>query len=249
MIPLTPATLLGSQIIAHLALLYWLFNDPKMSDLLAITFMYFLTGCLGMSVTYHRLLTHRSFRCSKIVEQLGSILATLGLTGSSLSWTAAHRQHHSRADQAGDPHGPGVLGYFSAQYLSMFSRIEVRRSPVIRSRFHQIIHRHYFTVNILYSLLLFLLGGLEYVLIFHLVPAAILWNAGSLINTVCHTRALGYRRYNLADNSVNNPILGILMWGEGWHNNHHRFQTNPDLGQKWWEIDIGYYFIKLLRQS
>lgn len=246
---LTSKKLFLSQVIAHLALLYWLWMLPSGIDILTVFLVYFFTGCIGMSVTYHRLLTHRSFKTSKLIEYFGTFCATIGLTGSSITWTAAHRQHHATADKPNDPHSPVVLGYFRAQWLSMFSPINVYRSPVIRDAGHQLFHKYYFHINIAYAVLVTLLFGTWGLLNLYLVPAAVLWNAGSLINTVCHTRWLGYRRYSVPDQSVNNPVLGLFMWGEGWHNNHHRFQNKPRIGQKWYEIDIGYYIIKLISIS
>lgn len=248
MIPLTSSTLFLAQLIAHIAAVYWVLASFSLAGALVVVFVYFLTGCMGMSVTYHRLLTHRSFKTSKTFEYTGTVLATLGLTGSSLSWTASHRQHHRSADRAGDPHSPNVLGYVKAQWGSMFSPIDIRKSPVLSDAFHRWMHKHYFTVNLTYGALCFAVGGIEGVLIAWLVPAVVLWNAGSLINTVCHTRRLGYRRYETGDSSVNNPILGLLMWGEGWHNNHHRHQNRPNIGERWWEIDIGWFLIKLVRK-
>jgi stearoyl-CoA desaturase (delta-9 desaturase) len=96
---------------------------------------------------------------------------------------------------------------------------------------------------------MFALGGTWALMTLYIVPAVVLWNAGSLINTVCHTPFLGYRRYKVPDNSTNNPVLGLLMWGEGWHNNHHRFQSRANIGERWYEIDIGYYIIKLIKKA
>ena len=78
----------------------------------------------------------------------------------------------------------------------------------------------------------------------YLFPAMILWNAGSFINTLTHM--FGYRNFETTDNSTNIPTLGILMWGEGWHNNHHADPQNPSFKHKWWEFDLGGWFIKLL---
>lgn len=245
---LTPVKLFVIQLIAHIVTVYWLFNAST-ADFIIALIVYFFTGCIGMTITYHRLLTHRSFKAPKWFEIFGTLCGTLGLTGSSLSWTAAHRLHHSRADRINDPHSPKILGYIRAQYLSMFSEIDIRKSPVIRSKLHQFLHRYYIPVNLLWAILLVSLVGWWWMITVYLVPACILWNAGSLINTVCHTRWLGYRPFNVPDNSVNNPILGLLMWGEGWHNNHHRFQNSPNIGRRWWEIDIGYYIILLIRKK
>jgi stearoyl-CoA desaturase (delta-9 desaturase) len=237
------------QLIAHIATIYWILIVPEFIEILTVLIVYFFTGCIGMSVTYHRLLTHRSFTTSKFLEYFGTLCATLGLTGSSISWTAAHRIHHSKADRIGDPHSPKTLGYIRAQFLSMFSSINVYRSPLIRCPGHQFFHKYYLHINVTYALLISILFGLWGLLNLYLVPACVLWNAGSLINTINHTKWLGYRRFNTPDNSTNNPILGIIMWGEGWHNNHHRFQNRPNIGEKWWEIDIGYYIIKLIKTN
>ena len=250
MFKLTPINLFVSQLIAHIATIYWLFSDWfTLTNFVLIFLVYFFTGCIGMSVTYHRLLTHRSFTASKVFEYFGTLCGTVGLTGSSLSWTAAHRLHHSRADRVGDPHSPGILGYIRAQWFSMFSPIKISRSPLIKNSFHFWLHKHYLNINMIWALLLFLGGGWWAVVVLYLVPACLLWNAGSLINTICHTRWLGYRRYNIGDSSVNSPLLGFLMWGEGWHNNHHRHQSRSNIGEKWWEIDIGYYCIKLIENN
>jgi len=88
-------------------------------------------------------------------------------------------------------------------------------------------------------MLLYTVGGMWAVLHLWLVPAVVLWHAGNIINTFCHSRWFGTRPYQVPDNSVNNPVMGVLMWGEGWHNNHHRHQSRPNIGDKWWQIDIG----------
>ena len=249
MLKLTPINQFIAVMISHIATIYWLYEYSSWANFGLVFFMYFLTGCLGMTMTYHRLLTHRSWKAPKWFEYLGTFLGTIGLTGSSMSWTAAHRKHHSSADKQGDPHSPVILGYIKAQWWSMFSPINIARSPVLRDRFHVFFHRYYFHINLVYGLILFMLGGIYALLTFWLVPACVLWNAGSIINTVCHTKWLGYRRYNVPDYSTNNIVMGVLMWGEGWHNNHHRFQGRPNIGEAWYEIDIGWYLIKLLRKE
>lgn len=245
---LTPVNLFISQVVAHIATIYWLFSDYfTVENFLLVILVYFFTGCIGMSITYHRLLTHKSFTTYKFIEYFGTFCATVGLTGSSLSWTATHRLHHSNADKPKDPHSPLTLGYIKAQWFSMFSPINIVRSPVLKSSFHRFFHKNYFYINAVWAALLYLLGGFWAVLILYLVPACLLWNAGSLINTLCHTSWCGYKRYKLVDSSINNPILGVFMWGEGWHNNHHKNQGHYKLGECWWEVDIGSYIIKAIK--
>lgn len=249
LLSITPSKQFFALTASHIATVYWVFNYLSLSSFLFAFFVYFLTGCFGMTMTFHRLLTHRSWAAPKWFEYLGTFLGTVGLQGSSLAWTCAHRLHHAKADKVGDPHSPSILGYFRAHFLSMYSPINIKYSPVIRSRFHIFMHRYYFHINILYGFILYLIGGLYAVLTFWLVPAVILWQAGNIINTLCHSRWFGYRRYNTPDNSVSNPLMGVFMWGEGWHNNHHRFQNRANIGEQWWEIDMGYCFIRLLNQD
>lgn len=243
----TKYLLFSLQLGCHVATLFWLLSIPSLSSIAIVLLMFFLSGCLGMTVTYHRLLTHRSWHAPKWFEYLGTLLATIGCTGSSLAWTAAHRQHHANADKIGDPHSPQTMGYVNAQWTSMFSPIDIMKSPVIKSRFHRAVHKHYFSIIVFYVTSIYLVGGS--VLSWFFVPACVLWNMGSAINTICHTPKLGYRNFDVKDASSNNLVLGYLMWGEGWHNNHHAHARNPNFGIKWWEYDIGYQLIKLLEQN
>lgn len=199
-----------------------------------------------MTLTFHRLLVHKSWKTPKYIEYIGTFFGTIGLQGSSLAWTCAHRLHHTKADKPGDPHSPFILGFWRSHFLSMFSPIRIKDSPVIHSKFHIFMHRYYFHINLLYGFFLLLLGNIYALLHFWLVPAFILWHAGNIVNSFGHSRWFGYRSFDTPDNSVNNPIMGLLMWGEGWHNNHHRFQNNSNFGKKWWEVDIGYFCIKLI---
>ena len=117
---------------------------------------------------------------------------------------------------------------------------------LIRDSFHMFLHRWYFVLHGLIAVTWFVIDPML-LLSAYLVPAMILWNAGSFINTLTHM--FGYRNYETSDNSTNIPLLGVLMWGEGWHNNHHANPNDPNFQHKWWEFDMGGWFIKLLEQK
>lgn len=237
--------LLAFQIIAHLGLVV-LAIWGNWSDWFITFFVYFLTGCLGMSITYHRLLSHRSFRCPNWVRNIGVFLGTIGLTGSALAWVAVHRQHHSGADRPIDPHSPVLKEWWRVQFFSMYFRPNLRFvRDLLRDDFIIFCHRRYIVINLAFAALLFLINPF-YVISGYLAPAALLWHGGSFINTLGHI--WGYRNFPVNDKSVNNPLLGILMFGEGWHNNHHARPDKKSFSAKWWEFDLSYLIIRMIER-
>jgi len=241
--------LLFAQILAHIALIYGIFTFG-LAEWGIVLAVYFVTGCIGMSVTFHRLHSHRSFTAPRWFEILGTLVATYGLTGSSIAWVNTHRAHHRFTDTEKDPHSPTFLGYARVQWLSMYSSpTQLRYVRHLRKDpFHVFMHRYYFHFHILVLLALVATVGLHTACVVYLVPAAILWNAGSFINTICHSK-FGYRNYDTKDTSKNNLLLGLTMWGEGYHNNHHARPNRAKYGHKWYEPDISWLVIKLVEKK
>lgn len=233
------------QFICHIALLWALFNFTIINW--AISFgVYFLTGCLGISVTLHRYYSHKSFKFKNDWLRKFFVLCSVwGLVGDPISWVNNHRQHHRLTDRDGDPHSPSVLGFYKVQWFSMFySYTNLRFVPdMIRDRYLVFIHRYYYHFHWT-ILVLFCLIDIKLMTMIYLVPAAILWNMGSFINTLSHS--FGYRNHNTKDASTNLLPLGYLVWGEGWHNNHHNMPSSKKFGEKWWEFDMGYHVIKVV---
>ena len=237
------------QAIAHVGLVWGVFNF-EWSDWLVIVGIYFLTGCIGVSVTLHRFHSHRSFKFKyDWVERIGSFLSVWGMIGSPLSWVNNHRAHHRYADKPGDPHSPQIWGVIRVQWFSMFfthQKLEFV-SKMIRDPYHRWLHRYYYHIHLIILLSLLSLGGIWLTVLVYLAPAAILWNAGSMINTVCHSNQ-GYINHEVNDSSKNNLLLGYLVWGEGWHNNHHWRPASKTFKIKSWEFDMSYQIIRVLEQ-
>lgn len=213
-----------------------------------ITFaIYFVISTVGGTVTYHRLLSHKSFNPPKWFEYVGTLIATIGGNGSGIAWAAIHREHHRFTDQEKDPHAPKYQGFFKVQFLSMMDTPNIRYVPdLLRSKFHTGVHHYYWLINLAYVVIVALID--PYAVIYaYLVPTLLVWHAGSAINTLNHT--LGYRSYETKDHSTNNLITGYLVGGEGWHNNHHAEPANPQFGRKWWELDFGWLIIKMLDKN
>lgn len=222
---------------SHLGLLALLVYGTW-EQILASVGVYFLMGCVGMSVGYHRLLSHRSFKTLKIVEYFTSLCGVVGLVGSPISWVAVHREHHNFTDTDQDPHSPHKKGFVFAHFLSMSYKpklIYARR--LIKDPVQIFFHKHYFGINLAYGALLYFFVQPFAVVYLWLAPAAILWHGGSSINSFCHM--FGYRNFQIRNSARNNPVFALLTWGEGWHNNHHRYPVRSSYQVKWWELDIG----------
>lgn len=232
------------QLLAHIGLLFVLFLGDWIDWTITLV-GFFLFGCLGTTVTYHRLLSHKSWKSPTWFTIVGTTLGNLSLIGSSIAWTALHRQHHRYTDRQGDPHSP-LNGFLHAQWGTIFETPNLRYVPdLLRDPLHLFFHNHYFTINILILFLLLIVNPMLACSLY-LAPAALVLTIGGANNSFAHSN-FGYRTYNTSDRSKNVPILGFLMWGEGWHNNHHADASNPYFNKHWWELDIGGLIITLIK--
>jgi stearoyl-CoA desaturase (delta-9 desaturase) len=107
---------------------------------------------------------------------------------------------------------------------------------------HRFFHRHYLGVHLGFAAFLILAFGPFAVVYAYLFPAAVLWHTGSFVNSIGH--AWGYKNFPTKDHSRNNPLLALITWGEGWHNNHHRYQKRAYFGHRWFELDVAGLLIK-----
>lgn len=234
------------QIITHLSVIPMIMYGTWHHWAIAIG-VYFVTGSVGMSGTYHRLLSHKSYTAPRWWQIFGTVAATLGGTGSSIAWVAVHRAHHRFTDTKRDPHCPHHHGVFRVQFLSMFYQPNIKYVPdLLRDPFHVAMHKYYWAAHAIFAAAIFAVDPFAVVYAW-LVPSVILWHAGSGVNTLGHM--WGWQDRNAGkDSSTNHPVLGILMWGEGWHNNHHADPGNWEFGRKWWQIDVTKQIIKLVKQ-
>ena len=220
--------------------------------ILLILLGYFLYGCLGIVVTYHRQLTHDSYKTNPLLTKIFSILGCFAGTGSPLAWVAIHIIHHLKSDKPDDPHSPLYKGIkiFSLDYVNEVNNdTKWRMRKLVTDTFQQFLHRYYFAIIALYSTVLFMIGGFWLMVFLHWTPALITGLMSNVVNYVGHKPNWlgGYRSHNLNDQSTNNWLWSIPSWGESWHNNHHRFPKNAYFGNKWWEVDISGLVIKVIK--
>lgn len=226
--------------------------------------LYFLTLCLGVTLGYHRLLAHRSYKTYKPVTYILAFLGCLSFQRGPIWWTACHRLHHSQTDQEGDPHSPRfsviwshfLWAFFRHPQLDESIQTTYRLAPDLASdpgmRF---LEKYYTAINILFLLLLLALGtfwggfkmGLSIFVWGGLFRLMCCLHFTWLVNSAAHI--WGYRSYDTPDRSRNNWWVALLAWGEGWHNNHHADARAARNGHRWYEIDITYYLIKLMEKT
>jgi len=233
---------------------------------LALLFGFWLLTGLGITVGYHRLFTHRTFKASPALKNFLAVAAAMAAQGSVTSWVALHRLHHERSDQEGDPHSPNMQGpgawnrakgllhsHFTWMAKHAYPNV-VRYAPdMLRDKDLQRITRHYHLWILLGLVLPAAMGGLYHQSLAGIL-SGLLWG-GLLrivllehiiwsINSFLHT--FGSRAYETREHSHNLAILSVVTLGESWHNNHHRFPNSPSFGLTWYRPDPGFWFIWLM---
>ncbi|HEY1286570.1 MAG TPA: fatty acid desaturase [Solirubrobacterales bacterium] len=228
------------------------------SDLAIAAAMYMLTA-VGVTVGFHRLLTHRSFQAPKGIEYLFAVLGSLALQGPVISWVADHRKHHAHTDEEGDPHSPhighggGVGGVLSGLWhahtgwlLSSQGRADWRRyaPDLFEDDGMRLINRH-FALLAAASLAIPALAGylatgepagaVTGLLWGGLVRIFLVHHVTWSVNSICHF--LGSRRFTTDDQSTNVFWLALPSLGESWHHNHHAFPRSAVHGLRRWELD------------
>lgn len=230
-----------------------------MSDLIVFGIMYVATG-LGITVGFHRLFTHRSFKTTRPIRLLLAICGSMAIEGPIISWVADHRKHHAFSDRDGDPHSPHVdhghglrgalrgLGHAHVGWLFIHTQRgnKERYAPdLLKDPIVTYVDRTFFVWSIFGFVLAFGLGfaiggswqaGLTGMLWGGLVRILVLHHVTYSINSLCHF--FGRRPFETDDESRNLAWLAPLSFGEAWHNGHHAFPTSARHGHAPWEVDI-----------
>lgn len=217
-------------------------------DVALLLSMYTITA-IGVTLGYHRMLTHRSFRPHPVVKFLALIFGCMAWEGSPVDWATTHIKHHAHADQEGDPHSP-LEGFFHAHIGWMFKdgapdTVQYGRH-LYSDRIVMFVQRTAGIWVTLSLLIPFLIGGWSGLLWGGLVRICLTHHVTWSVNSVCHT--FGRREFDTADQSRNEWLVGLLAFGEGWHNNHHAFPRSAFHGLHWWQVDLSGMLILLLER-
>mgnify|MGYP006276099709 CR=1 FL=1 len=232
---------------------------------------HFVFGLLGMTLGYHRLLTHRGFTCPKWFEYTLALLGVCCLQDAPARWVAVHRKHHQHSDEQPDPHSPhvtflwGHFGWLMVRNLEFETTAFYERyaKDLMSEVFYRRLERSgmWALVYAIHAVLHFAAAWGVGWMLWHSEPAAtqfavsilvwgvfvrtvFVWHVTWFVNSLAHL--FGYRNYKTTDDSRNNWLVALLSHGEGWHNNHHAEPRAAAHGHRAWELDMTWWAIRML---
>lgn len=220
---------------------------------LLILLGYTLFSGLGVAIGFHRLLSHRSFATYSWIERIFSTLGCYAAQGSPLFWKALHMGiHHPYSDQEPDIHTP-TKGFWHA-YMGWQIDLEPRTVPLIAAKdllinpFQLFLHKNY---NLVYwtPFLALSIVRFDWAVALLIIPSFLSLHIENFINAICHSPRFGYQNFPTKDDSRNVFLLGLLCFGQGWHNNHHRYPKRSNYGgERWFEIDPSLPIVSLVKK-
>ena len=232
----------------HLAV-FGVFFFPFHWEFILLLLVTYGIRMFGVTAGYHRYFSHRSYKMNRVCQFLMAILAQTSAQKGVLWWAAHHRDHHRNSDNEDDVHSPWQSGFWwshigwviSNDYDNYDRRLihDFGKFPELRwlDRFHWV-------PTTIFGAVILLVGGWSAFFWGYVVSTVLLFHCTFSINSVAHI--WGTRRFETADQSRNNFLLALITFGEGWHNNHHKFMHSCRQGIRWWEIDFTYYVLKVM---
>lgn len=212
-------------------------------DIAILAVMYVLLS-LGVTIGFHRMTAHRSFEATPVVRFVLLALGTSAGMSDPIRWTAMHIQHHARSDRDGDPHSP-FEGFFHAHLgwiLRGFEADATTYAPrLLDDRMARFFQRTAWYWTVLGFAVPFAVGGWTGLLWGGWVRFFLMTHMAFSVNSICHT--FGRVTFPTNDRSRNQWVVGVLGFGEGWHNNHHAFPRSAFHGLRWWQVDVAGYVI------
>jgi stearoyl-CoA desaturase (delta-9 desaturase) len=222
---------------------------------LAVAFVfYWMTTGWGISLGYHRLHTHRSYKCPRILDYFFAVCGALTLEGGPISWVATHRIHHQKSDQHGDPHSPrdgawwSHVGWIIIGPSNHNNTVAMAKyaPDMAKDRFYVTLNDYHWVPSVILAIIVYAIGGLPVLLWAMFVRIVFGLHATWLVNSATHM--WGSRRFTTRDDSRNNWWVALLTFGEGWHNNHHAHPTSARHGLTWYEYDPSWVTLRILRK-
>lgn len=235
-------------VLVHLAALGAIWTGVTSQALVAAAALY---GVRMFAVTagYHRYFSHRSYKTSRVGQFLLAFLCQTSAQRGVIWWAAIHRHHHLHSDTEHDVHSPRHHGFWYSHVGWIFNPSSWKPDyGTVRdlTKYPEIafLDRFTYTPAFLLGFAMWLWGGWTMLVVGFFWSTIALYHGTFFINSLAHVK--GSQRYLTGDDSRNNFLLALVTFGEGWHNNHHHYQSSTRQGFRWWEIDLTYYVLKLL---
>src|SRR5436190_8663722 len=203
----------------------------------------------AITAGYHRYFSHRAYSTSRLFQFMLAFLAQSTVQKSVLWWAAKHRHHHLHSDTPQDVHSPRHKGFFYSHVGWIFYRQHDLTDLVKVADFSSFpelrwLHRFEQLPAVILALICFAIAGWSGLVVGFVWSTVLLFHATFCINSLAHVH--GRKRYVTGDDSRNNWLLAFFTMGEGWHNNHHAYQSSARQGFRWWEVDATFYILKML---
>ena len=239
-------------VFVHIGAIAALFVFSWKAFFLTVFFYWVATG-LGISMGYHRLHTHRSYKVPLWLEYFFALCGSLTLEGGPIFWVAVHRIHHQKSDLPGDPHSPRDGAFWSHVGWILFgetnhnnTRMMSKYAPdLAKHRFYVWLNNYHWVPVTIMAILILAIGGWRMLLWTTFFRIVFGLHATWLVNSATHM--WGARRFATRDDSRNNWWVALISFGEGWHNNHHAHPTSARHGLAWYEFDPSWILIKVLK--
>ena len=236
----------------HVGLL-WAPSTFSLGNLGLCFALYFITGCIGITFGYHRLIAHKSFVVPKWLEYAAAYCGALSIQGDPIEWASTHRYHHLHTDTPKDPHSTyegawwSHAGWFLDNEMTLSRTEDHSNAKEMKAQpFYRYMQKTYSWHILLSFALLYAFGGLPAMIWGGCVRTCIVWHITWSINSFCHI--YGKQSYDTKDLSKNNWFFGLLAWGEGWHNNHHAFEYSARHGLEPHQFDLTWLIIRGLQK-
>lgn len=214
--------------------------------------LYAVTGLLGITLSFHRNLSHKSFKLPKWLEYFFAYCGVQALQGDPIDWVSTHRFHHQYCDSERDPHSP-FEGFWYSHISWMFDTDTIERrcgeannvGDLEKQSFYRFIRSTYILHPLALGALLYAVGGFPFIVWGMGVRIVWVYHITWLVNSACHV--WGTQAFNTGDLSRNNWWVALLAFGEGWHNNHHAFEYSARHGLEWWQFDMTWWVVRFLQ--
>jgi stearoyl-CoA desaturase (delta-9 desaturase) len=249
--PLKWDTIIFMVVVHILALIALLPQFWSTGSVLSLLILYWVTACLGVTLGYHRLLSHRSFKVPQWLERFFATCGSLSAEFGPIQWVGLHRQHHKYSDTDKDPHDIHK-GFWWSHILWMFFEcpgeevIPNYTKDLTKDPYYVWLDKYFLALQVPLGLVLYLLGGWSFVLWGIFLRLAVVYQVTWLVNSAAHT--WGTQPHDSKDNSRNSLWVALLTFGEGWHNNHHAFPSSAKHGLGENQLDITWLHIIILER-